>query len=300
MTNQTTSFSFLGLCLAAIILLFVMPDRAAAPTITMPAPPIPSPEPQLPPRPQQAYRAVQLEGLAPIVELEKAVGAEQVPIVLALNRIDAGHLKTDALVVVPDPAADMRSLSPFPAAVESLALVPKALLVSQKIQAFAAYEYGILVRWGATSTGKASTPTPSRLYYANWKGKLVISTINAEWIMPWYFNLANFEGISMHQYDLPGYPASHACVRFSEADAMWMYEWAEQWLLDKRTGEKQANGTPVIVFGEYAYGEDAPWKALPVDPAATTLSIEAIDEAIAPYLSDIHASIEARERVIGS
>jgi hypothetical protein len=42
--------------------------------------------------------------------------------------------------------------------------------------------------------------------------------------MPWY-QFSNDRGFGVHQYDLPGRPASHGCVRMLERDAKWVYEW---------------------------------------------------------------------------
>jgi lipoprotein-anchoring transpeptidase ErfK/SrfK len=95
------------------------------------------------------------------------------------------------------------------------------LLISYPIEAFGAYEQGKLVRWGPTSLGKKSTKTPTGLFFTNWKSKETISTEDSSWILKWYFNLVNSTGVSIHQYGLPGYPASHACARLYEEDAKW-------------------------------------------------------------------------------
>ncbi|RPI72970.1 MAG: hypothetical protein EHM47_07060, partial [Ignavibacteriales bacterium] len=109
--------------------------------------------------------------------------------------------------------------SPFPKHAEILDSVKKILIYSYPIQAFAAYEFGTLVRWGPTSLGKRSTPTPTGLFHTNWKAKRTISTVDSTWVLPWAFNLDNFAGVSIHQFDLPGYPASHACARMLDTDA---------------------------------------------------------------------------------
>lgn len=78
--------------------------------------------------------------------------------------------------------------------------------------------------------------------------------------MYWYFNLDNFRGVSMHQYSMPGFPASHACIRLLEDDAMWLYNWCDQWIL---SGDKiEAYGTPVIIYGQYDFKRKKPWLAL--------------------------------------
>lgn len=237
--------------------------------------------PPPPPKPALSYRLVTLVSENPGKELADIVGTQYLPQVLSLNRIDDKHLRKDQTIVIPSSFDDAFALSAFPKELPELKEVPKMLLVSQRVQEFGAYEYGTLVRFGGVSTGKKSTPTPSKLYHTNWKGKLVTSTVDDTWIMPWYFNLDNILGVSMHQYELPGYPASHSCVRLSEADAIWAYDWALQWKLSPEDKVLQ-NGTPVLIFGDYAYGESAPWKKLPENPDAIKVSTQEMNLTL-PY-----------------
>ncbi len=65
----------------------------------------------------------------------------------------------------------------------------------------------------------------------------------------------------MHQYELPGLPASHACVRLLEHDAMWIYQWGQGWTLDSK-GQLVQPGTPIVILGSYAFGAPPPWRAL--------------------------------------
>jgi hypothetical protein len=79
---------------------------------------------------------------------------------------------------------------------------------------------------------------------------------------PWYFNFHNTRGLALHQYDLPGYPASHACIRLLERDARWIYEWGEGWTLDAREITVIEPGTPLLIVGQFAFGEPSPWRSL--------------------------------------
>ena len=112
-----------------------------------------------------------------------------------------------------------------------------------------------------------------------WKDRDRISTVDDEWRLFWCVNIDNHEGVSLHQYELPGRPASHSCVRLLESDAMWVYAWAEQWKLSAN-GRLAATGTPVVVFGAWAWGERAPWKHLPEDPAVGQLAPQEVEEAL--------------------
>ena len=61
--------------------------------------------------------------------------------------------------------------------------------------------------------GSKAHQTTRGLHFTNWKGKEIISTVSDEWKLKWNFNIANHEGIGWHQYSMPGYPASHSCLR---------------------------------------------------------------------------------------
>ena len=183
-------------------------------------------------------------------------------------------------IVIPSRFDEPFLLSGFPQTISQLSNVPKLFLISQRTQEFGAYEYGTLVRFGGLSTGKESTPTKNGLFHTNWKAVETISTVNDEWLLKWNFNIDNFDGVGIHQYDLPGYPASHSCIRLSEADAMWFYEWADQWRLSRDERTVLQKGTPVLLFGEYDYDAPAPWKKLAEDPQILRVKIEEIDFAL--------------------
>src|SRR5262245_6628564 len=233
------------------------------------------------------YRSIAIKGAEwkkSLSQLRSEIGEEKLAIALKLNRIDAQHLRADVTLVIPEQVADLITYSPFPHDLETARATPKLLLVSRRVQAFGAYEFGKLVRWGPTSTGKKSTPTPAGLYHTNWKSKATRSSVNAEWLLPWYFNLDNKRGISFHQFDLPGYPASHGCIRLLEDDATWIYGWADQWTLSTDRRRVETHGTPVIVFGEYDYGMQPPWKRLVADYCAASVTGLELDESLRRYL----------------
>jgi len=236
------------------------------------------------PRPV-AYRSMVInKGEAPKVlsQLKSEIGAEKMAVLLKLNRLDARHLRAGATILIPEQIDELINYSPFPHRLNTGREIPKLILVSLRVQAFAAYEYGNLVRWGPTSSGKKASPTPAGLYHTNWKSKANRSSINNEWLLPWYFNLDSQRGIAFHQYDLPGYPASHGCVRLLDDDAAWIYGWADQWTLSADRSRVEADGTPVIVFGKYDYGKEAPWKHLATDYRAASLTESELKEALGP------------------
>jgi hypothetical protein len=217
--------------------------------------------------------------------LERALGPGGLDLVLRLNRVDPAHARQgDTLIVPPD--LDEEAIAPFPGSLEAARPWPRLLLVSARVQAFAAYEAGRRVKWGPVSTGRREMPTPPGLYHANWKQRSRASTFNDEWVLKWYVNLANFSGISLHQYELPGRPASHSCVRLLDDDAAWLYGWVETWTLVPGDRRRVATpGTPVVVLDEYAFDQARPWRRLPEDRRATEVSADSIGAALARWLA---------------
>lgn len=255
---------------------------------------MPTATPQVPMR----YRPFPIEGAKSLAQLKAEIGEEGLTLVLKINRLDLKHVRQGEALIIPDPTNDLLAVSPFPLELEPARTLPKLLLVSRRVQAFGAYESGKLVHWGPTSTGKKATPTPAGLYHTNWKAKQTISTVSNEWVLPWYFNLDNFGGISFHQYELPGYPASHSCVRLLEVDGTWIYNWADQWILSPDGYKRLAYGTPVIIFGDYAYGKKPPWKQLLDDPRAANVSAQELEEALGKHWPVIQARQQERAAVL--
>jgi hypothetical protein len=173
------------------------------------------------------------------------------------------HLPQVAALVVPDRwDLDELSYSPLPREYAGVWQCSKIMILDLPSQVFGGYETGRLVRWGPISSGRMQSPTPQGFFHLNWKSQGRYSTVNPNWYMRWYFNVDNLEGRAFHAYSLPGYPASHACIRLLERDARWLYEWGESWELGTRSGEIRNYGTPVLILGAYRFEEHPPWQSL--------------------------------------
>ncbi len=208
-------------------------------------------------------------------------------ILAAVNRTDFRHLvKMDSIVVPNDWNLNVENYLPFPLQVPYLKDVDKIVFFSYPTQSFAAYENGELVYTAQTNMGSKANPTPTQLYFTNWKAEETVSTFNDEWELRWNFNIENKEGIGWHQYDLPGYPASHSCLRMTERDAKYMYDWAPQWKL-KGTDNVLAKGIPVIVFGTYNFGGPKPWLQLAGNAKALDITPAMIEQETSKYLNEI-------------
>jgi hypothetical protein len=101
------------------------------------------------------------------------------------------------------------------------------------------------------------------LFHLNWRARRRTSTDNAEWDLEWYFNFHNFRGRALHEYALPGRPASHACLRLLQRDAVWIYNWGEGWVLSPDGQNVLRFGTPILTLGAYDFSAPKPW----MDPA---------------------------------
>ena len=217
-------------------------------------------------------------------------------LVLALNRVDVVNLKKlDSIVVPTDFSGDLEYYMPFPIEVATLNEVSKIILFSYATQAFATYEYGVLTHTGPTSLGREKDKTPTGLFFTNWKAEETISTFNDEWKLKWNFNIENKKGIGFHEYELPGYPASHSCLRLLEKDAKMLYEFADQWELE--SAEKvRLKGTPVVVFGSYDFKNPKIWNMLPQDAKALSITEAELETTISPYLPSILKEQTKREK----
>ena len=218
---------------------------------------------------------------------ENATNSTKLSIALAVNRTDkANFAKMDSVVIPGDLSGDIVYYLPFPLKVNYLKDINKIIYFSYPAQIFATYEKGNLVYTGPTNMGRKKDPTPTGLFYTNWKAEQTTSTFNDEWDLKWNFNIENKLGVGWHQYELPGYPTSHSCLRLQEKDARYLYEWADQWELAAKDSVK-VKGTPVIVFGSYDFDGAKPWKQLVKQPKILNISESEIQKQTEPFLNSI-------------
>lgn len=219
--------------------------------------------------------------------------------VMAINRTDIEYLKTmDSILVPNDVKADIAFYFPFPLRLEEASGIDKLIFFSYPAQAFGAYENGELIYAGPTNMGRRKDQTPTGLFFTNWKAEKTTSSFDDEWELKWNFNIENKEGVGWHQYAMPGYPASHSCLRLTETDARLLYRWADQWVLEHE--EVKYKGTPVIVFGKYDFDAAKPWLKLAVAPHTLDISENELGHVLAPYKNEIMAAQDKRKQGAGS
>lgn len=163
---------------------------------------------------------------------------EERDIVRRINRMNT-RLKPGTIIAVPKNIERLTiyDVSPFPRYIEPTG--EKTIYVSQKKLAWGAYdEDGELLWWGPASTGigkcnvRGGCATPTGEFRIIRKQDIdCVSTVfprraygeSGGALMPYCMHF--FRGYALHgSYDVPGYRASHGCVRLFIEDARWLNE----------------------------------------------------------------------------
>ena len=113
---------------------------------------------------------------------------------------------------------------------------PLEVIISIADQRISLYENGALIARSSVSTGVPGHPTPLGVFSVLSKEKWHRSNIYSAAPMP-FMQRITWSGIALHAGDLPGYPASHGCIRLTNDFAVRL------WHLTKR-------GTRVIIARE--------------------------------------------------
>lgn len=180
-----------------------------------------------------------------------------------LNRREMRFFRVGDTIVVPDKIVpNLLAYSVFPQCYPAAADIPKIILVSNAMQCYACYEYGRLVRFAAANTGKERTPTFPGRYALVWKERLRRSSLDSNWVMPFTWNFHPHAGNAFHQFEMPGRPVSHSCVRQFIEDAEWLYKWGQGSKRDSLNRSIYLSGTPVLIIDvfDYARRYGGPWR----------------------------------------
>ena len=154
-------------------------------------------------------------------------------IIKRLNRTNI-PLHYRSWIVVPDNLNDisLMDLSPFPDQTDTSG--KKTVVVDLKLQAFGAYDQsGHLIHWGPISGGKGYCPDVGRVcktkagafHVINKQGPRCRSSafpVETAGGAPMPYCMHFFRGFAMHGSTLPGFHASHGCVRLFTKDAKWL------------------------------------------------------------------------------
>jgi hypothetical protein len=113
---------------------------------------------------------------------------------------------------------------------------PVAIIVSVPKQRAFVYRNGILIGVSTCSTGKSGYETPTGVFTVLEKDKEHYSNEFDNAPMP-HMQRLTWEGIALHAGKLPGYPASHGCVRLPAKFAENLFAATQV-------------GTPIIIAGD--------------------------------------------------
>ncbi|MGC4024196.1 MAG: L,D-transpeptidase [Mesorhizobium sp.] len=112
---------------------------------------------------------------------------------------------------------------------------PVAIIVSLPEQRVHVYRNGIRIAVSTCSTGRAGHETPTGVFVILQKDRYHKSSTYDDAPMP-NMNRLTWSGIALHAGNLPGYPASHGCVRLPMAFSADLFSITHL-------------GTPVIIAG---------------------------------------------------
>ncbi|OCK60119.1 hypothetical protein LMTR3_17670 [Bradyrhizobium sp. LMTR 3] len=101
---------------------------------------------------------------------------------------------------------------------------PLIIAVSIEQQKVRVYDANGLFAESPVSTGTKDHPTPMGVFSVIQKHKMHRSNIYSGAPMP-YMQRITWSGIALHAGVLPGYPASHGCIRMPTAFAVKMWNW---------------------------------------------------------------------------
>lgn len=227
-----------------------------------------------------------------------------------LNRKQFSYIIASQEILVPETFTENRlAYSIFPTYYEGARNLPKLIIVSARYQALACYEYGNLVKFAPVNSGKEKTQTYPGRYALTFRQRTRHSSLDSTWIMHYYYNFHPDAGMALHQFEMPGYPASHSCLRMLESDAAWIYNWGVGYKRDSTGKIIRLSGTPLIIIDHYPFGaEYRPWMeitsnksiklTLPKDPMAVDeplIPIIQIPEEVRGGLSNKHLYVIAED-----
>jgi hypothetical protein len=112
--------------------------------------------------------------------------------------------------------------APNHAQAEKLLTGPLMIIVSIGGQHVSLYANGTFVARGPVSTGMHGHPTPVGIFTVIQKDRYHRSNIYSAAPMP-YMQRITWSGVAIHQGVLPGYPASHGCIRTSTDFALRLW-----------------------------------------------------------------------------
>ncbi len=143
---------------------------------------------------------------------------------MKVNRVDERHIRPGRTVLVPVDARKAELYLPVPRTLAD-SRGEREMRIFLVLQYFGAYEKGELLFWGPLSSGIKKRATPPGRFFVQYKERFKRSTKYENAPMP--FSINYYKGYFVHQQSLPGYAASHGCVRLLGGDAERLFFWLQ-------------------------------------------------------------------------
>jgi lipoprotein-anchoring transpeptidase ErfK/SrfK len=99
---------------------------------------------------------------------------------------------------------------------------PLLIAISLDTQRLTLYSNGAVIAHSPVSTGTADHPTPAGIFSVIGKERFHRSNLYSNAPMP-FMQRITWSGVALHQGLLPGYPASHGCIRLPERFAQYLW-----------------------------------------------------------------------------
>lgn len=150
---------------------------------------------------------------------------------------------------------------------------PMLMLVSITQQKAYLYRNGVRVAVSTVSTGKKGHDTPTGVFTILQKNKdhksnLYKDANNRPAAMP-YMQRLTWDGIALHSGNLPGYPASHGCVRMPDGFAQRLFAETELGMTVVVSKDQVDGPQNVIDPSVFAQSVNEKGQAVPVAPLST-------------------------------
>jgi len=143
---------------------------------------------------------------------------------MKINRYDRKYIPKGKTVLLPVDIEKASEYIPIPQVLDD-SRGEREIRVYLTLQYFGAYEDGKLLFWGPVSSGKKSRPTWPGKFSVNFKQRYKRSIKYHNAPMPYSINYSG--GYFIHEQSLPGYPASHGCIRLLMTDAKKLFNWVK-------------------------------------------------------------------------
>ena len=140
---------------------------------------------------------------------------------------------------------------------------PLQIVVSIDSQKVTLFSNGVPVAQGPVSTGVPSHPTPTGVFSVLEKDRYHRSNLYSNAPMP-FMQRITWSGVALHEGVLPGYPASHGCIRMS-------HEFARKLWPVTKLGVRVVVAHPDLAPADFAHPKLFVPKLKPPEPAVAMI-----------------------------